>query len=364
MRLLHVSQPVTAGVAEVAAHLVVDQVGRGWDVHLACPDGPLADRAAAAGARVHRWAATRSPGPNVLREVRDLARVVDTVAPDVLHLHSSKAGLAGRLAVRGRLPTIFQPHLWSFQVASGPLGTASRIWERFAARWTRTLLCVGDDELAVGRAAGVRGTAVVVPNGIDTEALCPGDRAAARVGFGLPDAPTVVCVGRITEQKGQDLLLEAWPGVRERVPGARLVLVGDGPAERRWRALPGADHESVTWAGSTATPAPWYHAADVVVLPSRSEGMALVPLEAMACARPVVAFDVGGVRQCVTGAGAVVGRGDLAGLVDALADRLREPRLAAAEGDRGRRRAEREFDRRVAAGRTAALVRDLVPVRT
>lgn len=363
MRLLHVSQPVTAGVAEVAAHLVADQVERGWDVHLACPDGPLADRAGAAGARVHRWAATRAPGPGVPGEVRRLARIVGAVAPDVVHLHSSKAGLAGRLAVRGRVPTVFQPHLWSFQVASGPLGAASQAWERVAARWTRTLLCVGDDELAAGRAAGVRGPAVVVPNGVDTVALRPADRAAARAALGLPDAPTVVCVGRLAEQKGQDLLLAAWAGVRERVPGARLVLVGDGPAEQRWRALPGAAHPSVTWAGPTAAPSQWYHAADVVVLPSRSEGMALVPLEALSCARPVVAFDVGGARQSVAGAGAVVPRGDLTALAAALAHRLRDPAAAAAEGALGRERAVREFDRRVAAERTAALVRDLAPVR-
>ena len=62
------------------------------------------------------------PGPRVFGEVRRLRRILDSVAPDVVHLHSSKAGLAGRLALRGRLPTIFQPHAWSFEAATGAVG--------------------------------------------------------------------------------------------------------------------------------------------------------------------------------------------------------------------------------------------------
>jgi glycosyltransferase involved in cell wall biosynthesis len=357
--VLHVSQPVTAGVAVVAAQLVADQVERGWAVHVACPDGWLADRAAAHGATVHRWEAGRAPGPGVPGEVRRLGRIVAELAPDVLHLHSSKAGLAGRLAVRGRVPTVFQPHMWSFQAASGAVGAASLRWERIAARWTGLLLCVGDDELAAGRAAGVRGTAEVVPNGVDTEVLRPLDRAAARRAHDLVEAPTVVCVGRHAEQKGQDLLLTAWPAVLAAVPDARLVLVGDGPMERRWRAEYPA-HPSVTWAGPTDAPARWYAAADVVVLPSRSEGMALVPLEAMACARPVVAFEVGGVRQSLgEGTGAVVAPGDLAGLAAALVARLADPTAADLEGVRGRDRAVRGFDRRAGTARVAALVQGL-----
>jgi glycosyltransferase involved in cell wall biosynthesis len=359
--VLHVSQPVTEGVAAVVSQLAADQHARGWDVRVACPPGPLAERAAALGATVHRWDATRSPGPAVAGEVARLGRVVQDVRPDVVHLHSSKAGLAGRLAVRGRVPTIFQPHLWSFQIAAGALGRAARIWERRAAgRWTDRLLCVGDDELGVARAAGIDCPAVVVPNGVDAEALAPADRAPARAELGLTDAPTVVCLGRLAEQKGQDLLLSAWPAVLAAVPGARLVLVGDGPMEQRWRtAHPVAADPSVTWVGATTEPVRWYAAADVVAFPSRAEGLALVPLEAMACARPVVAFAVGGVRQSIgdgpSAAGAVVEPGDLAAFAAALVHRLRDPDAAQAEGLRGRARVLERFDQRVTADRVAEL---------
>jgi glycosyltransferase involved in cell wall biosynthesis len=341
MRVAHVTQPVTAGVAEVVLRLAIDQRARGWPVAVVCPPGWLADRARDAGVDVQVWCATRGPGVRTLAETVRLRRILDRLAPDVVHLHSSKAGLAGRLAVRGRRATIFQPHLWSFQSAEGWLGGASAAWEAFAGRWTDQLVCVSDDELAAGRAAGVPTPAEVVCNGVDTDRLRPRSRSAARHALGLdPDLPTAVCVGRLAPLKGQDQLLAAWPSVLAEVPDARLVLVGDGPMAARWRAIPVA----AQWHGHSDAVADWYTAADVVVLPSRAEGMALVPLEAMACGRSVVAFDVGGVRQSVADGGAVVPAGDVAALAQAVAARLASPALADREGRRGRRRVTALFD--------------------
>jgi glycosyltransferase involved in cell wall biosynthesis len=101
----------------------------------------------------------------------------------------------------------------------------------------------------------------------------------------------------------------------------------------------------VRWWGHSDDVELFYAAADVVVLPSRAEGMALVPLEAMACGRSVVAFDVDGVRQSLGPAGAVVPRGDVITFGRELAARLAYPSLADGEGRTGRRRAETLFDR-------------------
>ncbi|WP_447009257.1 glycosyltransferase [Saccharothrix hoggarensis] len=358
MRVVHVSQPVAAGVAGVVLELVRSQRDQGWAVAVVCPPGPLADRARAVGVEVREWPAGRQPGPGLLGEAVRLRRLLRDLAPDVVHLHSSKAGMVGRLVVRGRQPTLFQPHMWSFQSAGGVVGRAARAWERLAARWTHQLVCVSDDELALGRAAGVTGPAEVVCNGVDTDRFRPADRLAARRRLGLPDAPTAVCVGRLAPLKGQDQLLAAWPLVRERVPDARLVLVGEGPMAERWRAE--HDDASVLWWGHDDAVADFYAAADVVVMPSRAEGMALVPLEAMACGRSVVAFDVGGARQSVGEAGAVPPEGDVAALAEAVARRLADPALADEEGAHGRRRVELLFDRRQVADQVATLVDKLV----
>lgn len=364
MKLLHVSQPVTAGVAAVVARLAAAQRDRGWSVTVACPPhGWLAEHCRDAGIGVAAWRATRDPGPRTAAEVLALRRILRRLDPDAVHLHSSKAGLAGRLAVRGRIPTLFQPHLWSFQTAPGVLRGAARTWERTAARWTHQLVCVSDDELAAGRTAGIRAPGEVVCNGVDTEVFRPADRVAARHRLGLArGVPTAVCVGRLAPLKGQDQLLSAWPAVLAAVPTARLVLVGDGPCAERWRTGHAvAAHPSVRWWGHSDEVATLYAAADVVVLPSRAEGMALVPLEAMACARSVVAFDVGGVRQSVGPAGAVVPAGDVPGLARAVAARLGDPVLADHEGRTGRRRAGDLFGADRTCDQIATLVEKLLP---
>src|ERR1700760_4463466 len=103
MRVLHVSQPGEAGVANVVVALVADQIDRGYDVHVSCPPGVgLSGRVMEVGAVHHAWTAGRNPGPSVPGETRRLGRVMNDVAPDLVVLHSAKAGLAGRLALRGR----------------------------------------------------------------------------------------------------------------------------------------------------------------------------------------------------------------------------------------------------------------------
>lgn len=272
-----------------------------------------------------------------------MRRIVARVQPDVVVLHSAKAGLAGRLAVRGAVPTVYVPHAWSFEAVRGRLAAACTAWEAFAGRWTDAIVCVSADEADRGRAAGITARTEVVANGVDVEALQPRDRAQARARLGLPDAPTVVCVGRLAEQKGQDLLLRAWPAVAAAVPGARLVLVGDGP-ERV--ALEAGARNDVQFAGSRDDAPDWLAAADVVALPSRWESTPLISLEAMAMGRPVVAFEVDGIRTAFGDTGVVLEQGDVAGMTGALIRLLEAPEAATAAGAAARARAEQVADRR------------------
>lgn len=357
LRVLHVAQPTTAGVARVVGDLVRDQVARDWDVVVASPaDGHLPDDARAAGADWRAWAASRGPGPTVPAETVRLVRLVRDVRPDLVHLHSSKAGLAGRLALRGRLPTVFQPHAWSFLALEGRARPLAVRWERGAVRWTDALAVVSEDERRSGEAAGIAGPYVLLPNGVDVERRRPvpaGERSDARAALGLPPGPLVVCVGRLSRQKGQDVLFQAWPQVRAALPDAQLVLVGEGPDRG---ALERTAPVGTRLAGSTSDPDPWLRAADVVALPSRWEGMSLALLEAMAHGRSIVATDVAGSRDALSdGAGGVVDVEDVDALAGALVVRLRDPALADAEGSRARQRAEREHDVRTTTARAAEL---------
>ncbi|MYW63785.1 glycosyltransferase [Streptomyces sp. SID8379] len=293
--VLHVTQPVDGGVARVVADLVRMQRAAGMRVSVACPaSGGLPESLAAEGCEVLRWEASRSPAKGLLREGRRLAEVVSRVRPDVIHAHSAKAGLITRLVVRGRVPTVFQPHAWSFAAVAGTEARLARAWERRGARWASRLLCVSRAEQRTGTSNGIEAQWRLVPNGVDLERFRPAGPSDGTIPRPSAPGPLVVCVGRLCRQKGQDVLVEAWRDVVREVPRARLVLVGDGPDAARLRAVAPS---SVSFEGAVDDPVPWYRAADLVVLPSRWEGIALAPLEAMACGSPVLVTDVDGARE-------------------------------------------------------------------
>ena len=147
------------------------------------------------------------------------------------------------------------------------------------------------------------------PPGIDLELFRPGDRREARRRLGIDDVPTVLFVGRIQALKGLDVAVEALAAVRDRLPDVRAVVVGgpSGPSgEAEYRMIQDlADRlgigEAITWSGvqpHRRLPI-FYQAADVLIVPSRSESFGLVAAEAQATGLPVVAAGVGGLRYVV-----------------------------------------------------------------
>ncbi len=343
LRVLHVVQPTTEGAAQLVADLASAQVRVGWEAHVASPGNSwLSGQVLRAGAEHHDWPAQRSPLGGLRTESASLAKTLARVRPDVVHLHSSKAGLVGRLVVKGRLPTLFQPHAWSFLHGSAPIRRGALAWERAAARWTHLVVCGSAEEEELTRASGVRAPTVQVPNAVDTDRYRSVGQArnGCRARLGLGDTPLVVCVGRLVVQKGQDVLLRAWPAVTAAVPEASLVLVGDGSQRRELEALATG---GVRFVGAQQ-PIDWFGAADVVVQPSRWETLSLSVLEAMASSRSVVVTDLPSMRQALgVSDGAVVPLDDPAALASAVVQRLTDPVLRDAEGLRNRLRVEREF---------------------
>ena len=377
LTVLHLAQPVEGGVAGVVTDLAGAQVREGVRVVVACPpEGGLSRRVAAAGAELEHWAAGRELGPQVAAETQRAYQLVRRVRPDVVHAHSAKAGLAARLALRGRVPTVYQPHAWSFEAVEGATAGLARAWERWAARWTDRVLCVSEAERRAGEQAGIDAAWTVVPNGVDLSSFAvqadssgnedgAAQRAAARAALpalrAVPaDAPLVVCVGRLCQQKGQQTLLKAWPRITAHVPGARLVLVGDGPDRR---LLGEKAPDQVLFAGASDQVGHWYTAADLAVLPSRWEGMALTPLEAMACGRPVVVTDVGGARECLPPGQedvCLVPPEDPESLAAAITRLLRDADMRAYLGEAARKHVRADFDVRQTAASVLRLYRELL----
>lgn len=332
-RVLIVSQATVDGVAVCVRDLVDAAVGRGYDITVACPSaGDLAGWVTERGAAWERLELRRSPHPSdmpAVARIRQLAR-----AHALVHLHSSKAGAVGRLALaslgRRRPPSVFTPHGWSWLVG-GWLAPVYRLTERIMLPVTAAVVAVSAEERAHGQAVlGFRAARIVVnPNGVDVSRFCPQGPVASR-----GDAPLVVFIGRLCHQRAPDVAVAALAHMS--TPGVRLRLVGEGQDRaaigNQVRAL-GLEGR-VELAGFRPEPAADIRAADVVIIPSRYEGMALVLLEAMACGAAIVATRVAG-SSTLEGAGVLIPVEDphaLAGEVDALladADRRQSLGLAA-----------------------------------
>jgi glycosyltransferase involved in cell wall biosynthesis len=144
----------------------------------------------------------------------------------------------------------------------------------------------------------------VIPNGVDTTRFTLGDQAEARRTLGLGDHPLVVCVSRLSHEKGVDVLVDAALSLMASLPAARIVVVGDGserPAlEARIAAAGLADRVRLAGAVPHAAVATWMTAADVIAMPSRREGHPNAAMEALACGRPLVASRVGALAELVT----------------------------------------------------------------
>ena len=350
LRVMHVWQPIGGGVPRYVGYAVAHQVTFGWDVLAVGPVDPKV-----AGVQHAAWDSPRAPGARVREGIADIRALVSRWDPHVVVAHSAKAGLIVRAALRGRRPTVYVPHAWSFLAASGAQAVAALAWEVGAARWTHATVAVGTGEASTGVRAGVRSPMFVVNNPVPPQWTVaePQERAQVRRRLGLPEGPIVVNVARFSRQKGQDVLLDAWQQVAARRPEATLVMVGPG-ATPAMRARAG---HGVRFVGATEDPRGYYVAGDVAVLASRWEGMSLAMLEAMAVGRSVVTTAVSG-SEVVTaaGAGAVVPVEDSGRLAEALIARMDGAIDAVAEGRRGAAHVHRHHGMDQAMDRFAAVI--------
>lgn len=182
----------------------------------------------------------------------------------------------------------------------------------------------------------------------------------------LEGAPTVLFLGMLTEAKGVFDLLRAWPRVLESVPGARLVLAGEGDRERALAIAREHGFEQALempgWVRG-ADKARLLREASVLALPSRWEAMPMAVLEAMAAGVPVVASRVGGIPAAVADGetGRLVDCRDINGLAEALVELLADARRRKAMGAAARARAASEFAADVVVPRIESLWAAVLP---
>jgi glycosyltransferase involved in cell wall biosynthesis len=312
--------------------------------------GPLAPRVEAMGIPVE---VIGGEGVGMIATARRLARRLRELRPDVLHTHNPSPHQVGALA--RRLAPV--PVLIHTKHGRNVFRRPFEQWaERVAGRWSDLVVPVSRDAAEVARdddrvpAGRIR----VIHNGVTLGAAPTRPRAGAT-------GTRAVHVARLNRIKDQGTLLAAARLVADQRPDFRLDIVGDGPLGDALRAQAAALGltDMVTFHGMQADVQPFLAAADLFVLSSVSEGIAITLLEAMGAGLPVVATDVGGNREVVVPGvtGTLVPPRDPAAMADAIVAMLDDPAGAAALGRAGRARVEDEFNlaRTVAAYESAYL---------
>lgn len=256
---------------------------------------------------------------------------------DLVHAAGIKATLMARVAARiVGLPTIVHLH---DLIEPGPI--ISRL-QRVAALPSDTAICVSSAAAPIAsRGYGVRPENVrVIHSGIRLDrfqesALGVSERIRSELGLSA-SSRVLLLVGRMHPVKGHRNMMLAMPAIVRECPDVVLLCAGDGPervaCETMVRDLGLNDH--VLFLGQRSDVPDLLRASDVLVMPSQSEGLPIVAIEAHAAGRPVVGFDVGGIAEVVQNAvtGRVVPAGDVAALASATIDVLSDAATRAAMG--------------------------------
>lgn len=339
------------GGAQHVVYLIARHLPDRFDITVGCaPGGRLIEKLRQANLRVieipmltrypHFW--------HDLRALWHLCRLMRQEHFDLVHTHSTKAGLLGRLAARlaGVPAVLFTAHGWAF--AEGRASWKRRFlaqYERLIAKITTKIICVSehDRQLALKFKVTRPERLVVIHNGLDPLPFRQATAARVASPEETSQGPLVMFVGRLAPPKDLMTLLAAF----ERISIGNLILVGDGPLRSRIeqsveeRGL----SSRVSLLGERTDIPECLAASDVFVLPSRWEGLPITIIEAMMAGLPVVATHVGGVAELVEDGitGFLVPSEEPRALADAIQKLLDDKELRLRLGQAGREKALKEF---------------------
>jgi glycosyltransferase involved in cell wall biosynthesis len=369
MRIVHVITRLIVGGAQENTLLSCEgQHDLGHDVTLITgppigPEGSLMERAQRYGYRVETFDAMRR---SILplkdyQTYRWLIRRFRELKPDVVHTHSSKAGIIGRWAAhRAKVPAVVHTiHGLAFTASTSRMvNSVYEMLERQAAPITHKIVCVADAMRDQSLAAGIgrREQYVTVHSGMNTKPFIdppvPRDEMRRQLGS-EPQHIVVGTIARLFDLKGHDDLLDLAPEFCRRFPNLRFMWVGDGslrPAfERRIAEMNLNDRFILTGLVPPSRVPELTNAMDIVVHPSRREGLARAIVQGQLARCPVIAYDIDGNREgLVQGeTGYALPPFDQKQLAEKLAMLLEDEPRRRAMGEAGRTFALSRFDAKV-----------------
>ena len=276
------------------------------------------------------------------RCVLELRQTLREIEPDIISTHSTKAGFLGRIAGKTLgIPTLFTAHGWGF-TEGRPRLQALAFWaiERAAAAWAAQIItvCESDRKAAVRARVAPRERLTTIYNAM------PDIDSALRARPGN-SPPRLLMVARLSHWKDQPALLRALSGLTDLA--WQLEFVGDGPLFEQLKELTGSlgIASRVTFLGYRPDVPERMAEAQLFLLISKWEGFPRSILEAMRAGLPVVASDVGGVKESVVNGetGFVIPAGDVLQLRECLRQLLTDAELRTTMGEAGRARYEEKF---------------------
>ncbi len=295
--------------------------------------------------------------------IRDLVRLLKQINPDIIHLHSSKAGMVGRIAARIlKIPTIFTAHGWAFtDGVSSFRRMISLPLERWVARYSQRIICVSeyDRQLALRYKVGRSEQLVTIHNGIpdinEEEVLSHENSNEKR------EALRCIMVARFSAQKDYATLLRAASQVN--VP-VELHLAGQGELIASMRSLAKElqIEDKTTFLGPRSDIPELLSSNDVFILTTNYEGFPISILEAMRAGLPVIATDVGGVGEAIIDGvtGYLVPRGNSKAVRERIEILARNPELRRKMGEAGRRRFLEHFTSQEMLNKTFSLYEEVL----
>ncbi len=365
MKVVHViTRMIVGGAQENTLHTLEDQhLIHGDEVSLVTgpplgPEGSLMDRAYAAGFPIYELPEMqRSINPRWdWKTYLSLKRLMQELKPDIVHTHSSKAGIIGRAAAKSvGIPCVHTVHGASFHYGQNPAIFRTYVQaERWAARRTAHFISVADAMTAdyVAQRIDTADRFTTVHSGFEVDPFLTPPRSAEEVRQELGLLPEHLVIGKIARLfhlKGHEFLLEAAPAIVAAHPEARFLLVGDGVLrqqfEQKIAEMGLTGHFVFTGLVPPSQIPELVHAMDIVAHTSQWEGLARVLPQGLISGKPVVTYDVGGAREVVIPGetGYLLPRDSVDELTAAICDLAENPALRGQLGRTGRERFTDQF---------------------